>query len=85
MYAVTKTHNFDPETEASVFYGYDEARKYLRWLWGVYYNEELENGSDMNRDECFFEDEYAKVQWADGDFTEFHLIEVTPARNKTSF
>lgn len=83
-YVVVKTHNFDPETEATEFTDYRKATAYLHWLWEEYYNDEL--AEDEHRDEgldeneCFHEETYAKVQWIDGDYTEFTLITITQPR-----
>lgn len=79
-YVVTKTHNFDPETEATEFTDYRKATAYLHWLWEDYYNEEIANDSDLDEELCFHESEYAQVQWEDGDRTEFNLITISPER-----
>lgn len=86
-YVVVKTHNFDPETEAAEFTDYRKATAYLHWLWEDYYNEEMaENDqedddiSHLDEDECYHEEAYAKVQWDNGDWTEFNLITVYPPR-----
>lgn len=81
-YVVVKTHNFDPETEAAQFTDYCEATAYLHWLWESYYNEEIENDSDLDEQWCYHESDYAKIQWKDGDYTEFNLIEVLPKRKE---
>ena len=77
-YVVVKTHNFDIETEAAEFDDYREATAYLHWLWEDYYNDEIANDSDLDEEECYHESNFAKVQWSDGDYTEFNLIEVYP-------
>lgn len=79
-YVVVKTHNFDIETEAAKFTDYRKATAYLHWLWEDYYNEEIACESDLDEDNCYHESDYAKVQWDDGDYTEFNLIEVLPER-----
>lgn len=88
-YVVVKTHNFDVETEAAEFTDYRKATAYLHWLWEDYYNKELayeESDKDyighLDKDECYHEEEYAKVQWDDGDYTEFTLIEVDSPRRE---
>lgn len=80
-YVVVKTHRFDPETEATKFADYEEAVAYLQWYWEDYYNDEIACGSDIDESSTFHEDIYARVQWRDGDYTEFNLIEVTPKRD----
>lgn len=78
MFVVTKTHNFDPETEATVFESRGKAVAYLQWLWEDYYNEEIANESDLVESECYHEEDYAKIEWSDGCQTWFHLIETIP-------
>ena len=76
-YVVVKTHNFDCETEATKFTDYCKATAYLHWLWEDYYNNEIAAGSHLDEKNCHHEGEYGKVQWDGGDYTEFHLIEIT--------
>ncbi len=86
-YVVIKTHNFDVETEATEFTDYNEAVAYLHWLWEDYYSEEmaeneyLDDNYGLDEEECYHEETYAKVQWSNGDYTEFTLITVTPPRD----
>lgn len=84
MYVVTKTHNFDGETEAAIFESYGDAFDYLQWIWREYYDAEIAEGSTMSEYDCFCsaEEEYAKVEWADGCRTEFHMIEVLEPRTE---
>lgn len=82
MFAVVKTHNFDPETEASVFDTYEAAADYLQWIWEDTYNEEIENLSDLDECLCIHDEDYAIVRWSDGCETEFHLVEIMPARRE---
>ena len=85
-YVVVKTHNFDPETEAVKFTDYRKATAYLHWLWEDYYNDELVEDEYRNedyrldKDSCYHEETYAKVQWLTGDYTEFTLMDITPPR-----
>lgn len=80
MYIVTKTHNFDPETEATAFETREEAEKYLQWVWEDYVRREIAEESDLVMKECYHEEDFAKVQWTDGCQTWFHLFETTPPR-----
>lgn len=86
-YVVVKTHNFDVETEAVEFDDYRKATAYLHWSWEDYYNDQLaedeyrDEGYQLDEDECYHEETYAKVQWDNGDWTEFTLITVTPPRD----
>jgi len=91
-YVVVKTHNFDPETEAVEFNNDREASAYLQWEWEDYYNTEIaENDpndefiSHLDEDECYHDDNYGKVQWDNGDYTEFQLIPVTHKREGFSY
>lgn len=81
MFIFLKIHNFDPETEASVFNTEEEARKYLESYWEDYYNAEIAECSDLVEGECYHEDDFAKIEWADGCQTWFYIIEATPPRN----
>lgn len=77
MYAVIMVHTFDSDTPTVLFKDYDKAKAYLHWLWETYYNTEISEGSDLNEEMCFHEDEYAKVTWADDDSTDFILTYVS--------
>ena len=79
-YVVTKTHNFDVETEAVKFTDYRKATAYLHWYWEDYYNNEIIAQSHLKEDECYHEEDYAKVTWEDGDYTEFNIMEIYPER-----
>ena len=79
-YVVVKTHNFDIETEATEFTDYRKATAYLHWMWESYYNEEVANDSCLDEKFCYHEGEYGKIQWKDGDYTEFNLIQITSER-----
>ncbi len=73
-YAVIMYQSFDGDTPTVLFDNEEEAKKYLKWLWNRYYKEEQEQSVvALNETECFCEEEYAKVQWVDGDKTEFIL------------
>ena len=83
MFVVTKTHNFDPETEATLFDNIEDAISYLQWIWEDYYNREiLEGEGDLLESECYHEEDYAKVTWEDKCVTEFHLMEIVPPRKE---
>ena len=84
-YIVIKTHNFDPETEATKFDDYRKATAYLHWVWENYYNDAMADDdyedddiSHLDKNECYHEEDYAKVQWDNGDYTEFNLMAITP-------
>ena len=82
MYAVIMIHTFDSDTPTVLFDDYDKAKAYLHWLWEDYYNTELAEGSALNEEMCFHEDEYAKVTWADEDSTDFILTHISePDKN----
>ena len=85
MFVVVKTHNFDPETEATAFEDEKEAKAYLQWLWENYYDEEIANDSYLVERECYHEEDFAKIQWEDGCQTWFKLIETVPVRADFSF
>ena len=73
-YLVVKTQNFDGTNEAISFSDYKKACAYLHWLWEDYLNDEYASESDIDEDETYHEDDYAKVRWADGCQTEFRVI-----------
>lgn len=79
-YVVVKTHSFDFETKAVKFDDYRKAMAYLHWVWEQGYNEETGEGSDINEEECYYEEDYAKIEWSDGDYVEFNLIEIDAPR-----
>ena len=79
-YVFVKTHSFDPETEATKFTDYRKAAAYLHWYWEDYLNTEIAEGSDLDEDRCYHENDFAKVTWDDGEYTEFNVIELTPER-----
>ena len=67
MYVVIMVQSFDIDT---VLFGkdeYDKAKAYLHWLWEYTYNEALEEGQELNEEQCFHEEDYAKIMWADDD------------------
>lgn len=75
-YVVVKTHNFNSETDAVEFEDYRKATAYLHWWWEGYYNNEIAEDTDLDEAWCYHESGYARVQWNDGDYTEFNLIEI---------
>ena len=77
MYAVIMVHSFYQDTPTVLFDDYNKAKAYLHWLWEDYYNAEIEYGSDLDTINCFHEDSYAKVTWADGTTTEFILTYIS--------
>lgn len=81
MYIVIVKHSFDEETPAYPFNDYDKARAYLHKLWEDFYNTEIEeNEENLNKKECYHEDEYAKIKWNNDndDQTEFILTRNYP-------
>ena len=79
-YVVVKTHNFDAESEVAKFTDFRKATAYLHWIWETYYNEEIAAESHIDENNTYHESDYARVQWDDGAYTEFKLIEVYPER-----
>lgn len=77
-YVVVKTHNFDIGTDAVKFTDYRKATAYLHWWWKQYYNNEIADNADLDEEWCYHESDYARVQWHDGGYTEFNLIEILP-------
>lgn len=70
---VVITHSFDSDTPVYEYDSEEEAVKALKRLYTDYYAEEVREGSALVDSECFCEDDYAKVTWADGCVTEFKL------------
>lgn len=74
IYVVVMKHTFDAEV---VVYdcgeNYEKAKEKLNELWEEYINEEYANSSELTEEECYHEDEYARVTWSDGDYTDFTL------------
>lgn len=71
---VIVSHSFDAETYIYKVNNETEATDLLEWLWEDYYNNEIVAESHLNERECFHEDDYARVTWDDGDYTEFQMI-----------
>lgn len=74
---VVMTHNFDPDNGIYKFQDEETAKEFLLWLWEDYYNTEIAEGSYLDEDLCYHEDDYAIVKWVDGCYTEFKLVEGT--------
>ena len=76
MYGVIKTNNFDFEDiELNVFDTEEEAVEFLENDWQQYYNIELEESMiPVLKEQCYHEDDFAKVEWENGDQTYWNLI-----------
>lgn len=73
-YVVVVKHSFDRSVAVyDCGNQYDKAKNFLRKIWEEYYNEELDNNSDLNENGCFYEEEYARITWGDGCETDFTL------------
>lgn len=91
QYAVIQYENIEAITQdldnafyCTIFDDYEKAKAYLNWKWEDNYNEEIAAGSDFVPEECYHEDEYAKISMTDGCFTEFILTKVSePHKNFT--
>ena len=78
-WAVMRIATFDLDVcDCVVFDDYEKAKAYLHWSWEDYYNTEIAENSGLYEEECYHEDEYAKVEWDDGEHTEFLLTVITP-------
>lgn len=78
-YVVVKTYSFDPSTEGVEFTDYRKATAYLHWWWEECFNYEIVEGNgNINELSCYHESVYARIQWLDGDYAEFNLIEILP-------
>ena len=73
MFCVIMYHSFDADTPVYVFPTYEKAKKFFDRTYENYLNEEIANNSELDMDNCFHEDEFAKVTWSDGESTEFIL------------
>ncbi len=73
-YMVIISHNFDTETRAIHLASEAMAQDYLRWIWEVYYNEEIANESRLVESACWCECDNALVTWEDGCFTKFEIV-----------
>lgn len=72
-YCVVIYHNFDPDTPVYLFDMYEKAKEYLHDFWQYYYNQELSEGSKIDEALTYHEDDFARVKWIDGCYTEFVL------------
>lgn len=75
MFYVIMTHNFDAETCTYGFENETKALAFLHWAWEEYYNVEIAEGSHLCESQCYYENDYAKVEWDDGCYTEWNLVE----------
>lgn len=73
MFCVIMYHSFDANTPVYVFPTYEKAKKFFDRTYENYLNEEIENNSELDMDNCFHEDVFAKVTWSDGESTKFIL------------
>lgn len=73
-YCVVVYHNFNLDMPVYLFDTYENAKEYLHDIWQDYYNQELaEHPGLIDENLTFHEDDYAKVGWIDGCYTEFIL------------
>lgn len=77
------THNFDPETTVYAYETEEEAKEALARLYSLYYQEEIDNNSDLDESNCFCDAEnegYAVITWEGEkevkDKTEFTLSSI---------
>lgn len=77
MIYVIMSHNFDAEIYIWEFENSEKAKAFLHWSWEDYYNTEIALESYLVESQCFHEESYAKVEWADGCYTEWNMIEGT--------
>lgn len=83
MWIVAVVQSFEYDTPAYTFAEYNKAKAYLHKLWQDCYNTEIaENSEKLDEQQCFHEDEYAKVTWLDGDKIEFILTYNSPYDKK---
>lgn len=73
-YGVVVYYSFDPDVTIYLLDDYAKAQQYLHDLWEEGYNQELaESLIDIDEEETYHEDDYAQIQWADGDYMCFVL------------
>lgn len=66
-YVVTVYYSFDPETVVYLFDDYKAACEYLGKMWQYCYNSELaENEENVDIEESYHEEDYARIFWKDG-------------------
>lgn len=70
---VVIVHSFHSDTPVYEYDTDEEAAKALHRHYNEYLAEEKREGSLLNEEECFCEDNYARITWADGCRTEFIL------------
>ena len=73
-YGVVVYCNFDTDVTIYLLDDYAKAQQYLHDLWEECYNQELaESLIDIDEEETYHEDDYAQIQWVDGDYMCFAL------------
>lgn len=76
-FAVVSYGNYGAPERCTVFFDYDKASAYLHWLWEIYLNDEIANGSHLVDDECYHEDISAVITWEDKSKLHLVLIPIT--------
>lgn len=67
-YAVIINYSFDADITIYVLDDHVKAQRYLHDLWEECYNQELaESLIDIDEQGTYHEDDYAQIQWIDGD------------------
>ena len=72
---IIKTHSFDPENAVYEYPDEDAALDALEEMFEEYLQEELDNHSGINMEKTLLDKPsgYARLEWADGEMTEFAL------------
>lgn len=68
LVVVTRGSDSAFESDVYQFNDYDKASAFIRWAWNKHYKELTWDHISLNRDECWCDEEQAKITWDDGSF-----------------
>ena len=67
----------DSDVQVYPFTDYEKAKKYLHKIWDNAVIQEISLEQQLDLENTYAEDEYAKLTWADGDHIEYILSYLT--------
>lgn len=74
MYIVTMSHTYDSGSKVVGFENRKTAEAYLHWWWEDFYNDIIAtHPEDYDERYCYHEDDYAQIEYIDGERTTFTL------------
>lgn len=79
MYAVVVYHSFEMDMPIYLFNNEEKAQKYLHKLYEEALAEEISENSELNMESTYYDSysDFARIEWADGCYTEYTVTYVT--------